>query len=220
MSMIFLIALNEQGWMTNMENLPLSTNVICTIFYSTVALISIVMYNNANNNYDSSRSKIHSFKSFLYIYKIIQVSTLLICIISIWSDHNFLFKLFINTDYLKYIGISLSGLGISLFALSRFSLGSNYSPCYDSYIPKTVNTSGIYSLVRHPIYSSNLLLMLGIFISCGSLIIAINAIILFIYYLISAFIEERAILNKFPNYINYKSTTGMFLPSIIKGMIH
>ena len=217
--MIFLIALNGQGWMTNMENLTLSTNVISTIFYSTVALISIVMYNNANHTYDTNRSKIHSFKSFLYIYKIIQVTTLFICITSIWSDHPLLFKLFNNTDFFKYIGISLSGLGISLFALSRFSLGSNYSPCYDSYIPKTVNTSGIYSLVRHPIYSSNLLLMLGIFISCGSLIIAVNGIILFIYYVISAFIEERAILIKFPDYIKYKSKTGMFIPSIIKGMI-
>jgi protein-S-isoprenylcysteine O-methyltransferase Ste14 len=61
--------------------------------------------------------------------------------------------------------------------------------------------------------------MLGIFISCGSLIIAVNGIILFIYYLISAFIEERAILIKFPDYIKYKSKTGMFIPSIIKGMI-
>ena len=41
-------------------------------------------------------------------------------------------------------------------------------------MPKNLKTTGIYSLVRHPIYSSNILLMIGIFVSTGSLIIAAN----------------------------------------------
>ena len=58
--------------------------------------------------------------------------------------------------------------------------------------------------------------MFGIFLSSGSALILINTLILFIYYLLSAFVEEKAILKKFPKYRKYKSDTGMFLPNIIK----
>ena len=211
--------IKEQEWMINMEDIFFSTNVIATIFYLSVALISIVMYDKANSNYNKNKSKIYSFKSFMYIYKIMQLSTLFICITSIWMDHIYLYKLFNNTETLKYIGISISGFGITIFSIARFTLGKNYSPCYDSYIPKSINTKGIYSIIRHPIYTANLLLMIGIFISSGSAIIALNAIILFLYYAMSAFVEEKAIEKKFPTYATYKNKTGMFFPSIIKGII-
>ena len=135
---------------------------------------------------------------------------------SIWIDHKYLFELYAGNQVLIYTGIAISGLAITLFAISRFSLGENYSPCYDSYMPRNLKTTGIYSLVRHPIYSSNILLMIGIFISTGSLIIAANTIILFTYYVLSAFIEERAIIKKFPKYKSYKSRTGMFIPNFSK----
>tara|TARA_Y100001970_G_scaffold219242_1_gene268980 strand:- start:52 stop:408 length:357 start_codon:yes stop_codon:yes gene_type:complete len=115
-----------------------------------------------------------------------------------------------------YAGIAVSGVAITLFAMSRFSLGKNYSPCYDSYMPKNLKTTGIYSLVRHPIYSSNILLMIGIFISTGSLIIAANTLVLFIYYALSALIEEKAIAKRFPKYESYKRKTGMFLPNFAR----
>ena len=206
--------------MINMENnIFFSTNTVATIFYLTVGLISIIMYNKANSNYNKKGDKIHSFKSFMYIYKVIQLSTLLACIGSIWTNYSILYKLFDNTELFKYIGISISGFGISMFAIARFTLGKNYSPCYDSYIPKSINTKGIYSIIRHPIYTANLILMIGIFVSSASAIVAFNMAILFLYYTISAFIEERAIEKKFPNYIKYKNSTGMFFPSIIKGLI-
>ena len=131
-------------------------DLIPTLFYLAVALISIVMYHKSNSNYNSKTKKIHSIKSFMYLYKYIQISTFIVCMLSIWSDHKYLFKLYSSNDLLVYIGISVSGIAITLFALSRFSLGKNYSPCYDSYMPKNLKTTGIYSLVRHPIYSSNI----------------------------------------------------------------
>ena len=191
-------------------------NLIPTLFYLSVALISIVMYHKSNSSYNSKTKKIHSIKSFMYLYKYIQISTFVACMISIWSSHKYLFKVYSSNDFLIYIGISISGIAITLFALSRFSLGKNYSPCYDSYMPKNLKTTGIYSLVRHPIYSSNILLMIGIFISTGSLIIAVNALILFVYYALSAIIEEKAISERFPKYESYKRKTGMFFPNFAR----
>ena len=202
--------------MINMANLIFSTNGVITLFYLCIAMISILIYGNANTNYYKTNQKIHSLKSFFYIYKLIQFSTLLICLLSIWFDNRLLFKLFYNSEFLKYLGVSISALSISVFSIARFTIGKNYSPCYDSYIPKSINTKGIYSIIRHPIYTSNLLLMIGIFISSGSLIILSNAIILFIYYFISAFIEEMEIEKEFPSYKMYKSRTGMFFPIFVR----
>ena len=199
-----------------MENILTSTSFISTLFYVAVALVSIVMYHKSNADYNSKTKKIHSIASFVYIYKYIQLSTFAVCMVSIWVDHKYLFELYVGNEVLIYTGIATSGLAITLFAISRFSLGKNYSPCYDSYMPRNLKTTGIYSLVRHPIYSSNILLMIGIFVSTGSLIIAANTIILFTYYILSAFIEERAIIKKFPKYKSYKSRTGMFIPSFSK----
>ena len=198
--------------MTILEN----KEFIPTLFYLAVALISIVMYHKSNSNYSSTTKKIHSIKSFMYLYKYIQLSTFVVCMLSIWSNHRYLFKLYNNTDFLVYLGIAMSGIGITLFSISRFSLGKNYSPCYDSYMPNNLKTTGIYSLVRHPIYSSNILLMIGIFISSGSLIIGTNTAVLFIYYSLSAIIEEKAIARRFPKYESYKRRTGMFLPNFAR----
>ena len=199
-----------------MDNILQNTSLVSTLFYIAVALISIVMYNKSNSTYNSNTNRIHSIRSFMYLYKYIQLSTLIVCILCLWYNHKYLFKAYESNDFLVYLGVAISGIAITLFSLSRFSLGKNYSPCYDSYMPKNIKTNGIYSLVRHPIYSSNILLMTGIFISTGSLIIAANTIVLLVYYVISAFIEERAIAGKFPKYKTYKKTTGMFIPHIIK----
>ena len=199
-----------------MENILLHKNAIPTIFYLAVALISFIMYNRANSKYNSNTKRIQSLKSFMYLYKYIQLSTLLVCLLSIWTNHKYLFEVYQDNDFMLYCGIAISGLAITLFSLSRFSLGKNYSPCYDSYMPKNIKTTGIYSIVRHPIYTSNILLMIGIFISTGSLVVAANTVVLSIYYLISAFVEERAITKNFPRYTEYKAKTGMFLPYLTK----
>ena len=202
-----------------MNSFIIDTPLIGTIFYIAVGLISFIMYNNSNSNYSSDTDKIRSLKSFMYFYKIIQLSTLMACIFSLWSDSPTLFKLFVNNDFLVYMGISISGLSISLFAMARFSLGDNYSPCYDSYLPKDINTTGIYSIVRHPIYSSNILLVLGIFLSSASGIVLFNGTVLTLYYYISAAREENAIVKKFPNYWTYQIKTGMFFPHLVKSFV-
>ena len=202
-----------------MNNFIIDTPLIATLFYIAVGLISFIMYNNSNSNYSSDTGKIRSLRSFMYFYKIIQLTTLLACIFSLWSDSPTLFKIFTNNDFLIYLGISISGLSISLFAMARFSLGDNYSPCYDSYLPKDINTTGIYSIVRHPIYSSNILLVLGIFLSSGSAIVLFNGSVLTLYYYISAAREENAIAKQFPNYSTYQIKTGMFFPHLVKSIV-
>ena len=195
-----------------MENILINTNIISTLFYIAVALISIVMYHKSNADYNSKTKKIHSIASFVYIYKYIQLSTFAVCIVSIWVNHRYLFELYTNNDMLAYTGIAISGLAITLFAISRFSLGNNYSPCYDQRKPKTIISSGLYKYVRHPIYSSNVLLLVGTFIISGSYLMLVNILILSLFYAISAYREEKYLINNFTYYKAYSKNTGMFIP--------
>ena len=78
--------------------------------------------------------------------------------------------------------------------------------------PKDFIQHGVYKVVRHPIYLSNLVLLAGVFLISGSAWIGLNFTILFIYYSISAFKEEQYLTKKFPSYKKYKSATSMFIP--------
>ena len=183
-----------------------------TIFFVVVAIINKTVYDSKNNKYIKSKTKpLPSFRSFRSLHKIIRISTLIIFIGSIWINNNIWIKLFSGTTFL-YCGIAITSLAMILFFIAGINLGDHYTPCYDSYIPEDIIQNGVYKLIVHPIYTSNLLLIIGVFIACGSALILINFFILFIYYLMAALSEEKALLNHFPKYKNYKKQTGMFLP--------
>jgi protein-S-isoprenylcysteine O-methyltransferase Ste14 len=196
-----------------MDTFPLfQDRLIATIFFVIVAIINKLVYDRKNHSYIKTKTKtLNSFRSFRYLHKILRISTLIIFIGSIWTDNTIWIKLFSGTTFL-YFGIAITSLAIVLFLIAGINLGDNYTPCYDSYLPEDIIQNGLYKLIRHPIYTSNLLLIFGVFISCGSALILLNFCILFIYYLMAALSEEKALLTHFPNYKNYKKQTGMFLP--------
>ena len=75
-------------------------------------------------------------------------------------------------------------------------------------------TNGPYAHLRHPIYTANLVLLLGFFIATGSLWLLINCGVLFAYYRRAAMYEETALMGQFPDYSEYVSRTGRFFPAI------
>ena len=185
-------------------------NLIATIFFIIIAIINKVVYDRKNSKYTKTKT-LSSFRSFRYLHKILRISTLIIFIGSIWMNNTLWLQLFSSTVYL-YSGIAITTLAMVLFLIAGINLGANYTPCYDSYLPDDIIQNGLYKLIRHPIYTSNLLLVLGVFIACGSALILINFCILLIYYLMAAYSEEKALLKYFPAYKKYKKQTGMFLP--------
>ncbi len=195
------------------DTIPLHQDkLIATFFFIIVAIINKAVYDRKNNNYVKTKTKtLNSLSSFRYLHKILRISTLIIFIGSIWMDNTIWLKLFSSTVYL-YSGIMVTSFAMILFFIAGVNLGSNYTPCYDTYLPDDIIQNGLYKLIRHPIYTSNLLLVVGIFIACGSALILINFCILFIYYLLAALSEEKALIEHFPTYKKYKNQTGMFLP--------
>jgi protein-S-isoprenylcysteine O-methyltransferase Ste14 len=74
-------------------------------------------------------------------------------------------------------------------------------------------TSGMYRLVRHPLYSTGLVILwLAPQVTVNRLVLIVS---LTLYLVIGAYFEERKLLRDFgPAYAEYKSRTPMFIPGL------
>jgi protein-S-isoprenylcysteine O-methyltransferase Ste14 len=114
-----------------------------------------------------------------------------------------------------------AGLGLFFFALglgfaiwARVHIGRNWgTPMSQKEEPELV-TSGPYRLVRHPIYSGILLAAVGTAIALNWFWLVATALA-GIYFVYSAFIEERYLTEQFPDtYPPYRRSTKMLVPFI------
>jgi len=201
---------NNTAFDINIIKSILQENTLILLIVFTISTISLYLYNSDKKYLKKSKNRF-SLKLFRYISMFIHITTIVIVCDSLFID-NFLDLEFHDNLLYMYVGISLSVIAISLFISSKISLGKNYSPCYDQRSPKTVTTSGLYKYIRHPIYSSNILLLIGVLLISGSYLMIINILILSFYYIISAYREEKYLLNKFSYYNTYSKKTGMFVP--------
>jgi len=198
---------------SNIQTL-ISENIIVLLFVFVISLISLYFYDN-DTIYNNKPKNKFSLSIFKMISKLIHVTTIIIVCDSVLID-NFLGLEFHDNLLFTYIGISISTIAISLFISSKITLGKNYSPCYDQRKPKNITSSGLYKYVRHPIYSSNILLLIGTFMISGSYLMLVNIFILSFFYTISAYKEEKYLITNFNYYNGYSKKTGMFLPKYRK----
>jgi protein-S-isoprenylcysteine O-methyltransferase Ste14 len=114
-----------------------------------------------------------------------------------------------------------AGLGLVLFALglgfaiwARRHIGRNWgTPMSKKDEPELV-TSGPYRLVRHPIYSGILLAGVGSAVAL-SWKWMIPVVLAGIYFIYSATVEERYLIEQFPDtYPTYRRSTKMLVPFI------
>ena len=81
---------------------------------------------------------------------------------------------------------------------------------------ETLNTTGIYSMVRHPLYLGNFFISMGIalFIQVWWLII-ITALAFWLYYERIMFVEEEFLRRKFGTlYMQWAEKTPAFIPNL------
>ena len=116
----------------------------------------------------------------------------------------------------SFVGILvfLIGATVGLFALFRNKLGNfNIQPKMKE--NAKLITTGIYAYIRHPMYLSVLLMMLGVFISSPSKIEALFLCLLTIVLVLKAKKEESLWSKKSQEYVEYKKRTKLFIPFIL-----
>jgi protein-S-isoprenylcysteine O-methyltransferase Ste14 len=108
--------------------------------------------------------------------------------------------------------IQLAGfltLVTGLLSLGRF-LTAHPEPLADS----TLKTGGIYSLVRHPIYSGILGLVCGQIISSSSVLVLGLGVGLLGVLMYKSRFEEQLLMKKFPEYATYAARVGRLVPFV------
>jgi len=69
--------------------------------------------------------------------------------------------------WLQLSGALLVLTGYILLQQSFKTLGNNYSPLFDAYLPEQLVTTGHYQQIRHPVYLYNLFVSFGLALSSG-----------------------------------------------------
>lgn len=117
-------------------------------------------------------------------------------------------------DELIFLGVSLFGQAIRIFTIGytpRNTSGRNTS---QGQVAETVNTKGMYSLVRHPLYLGNFFMWLGpvLFVGSAWFLIAF-CLSYWLYYERIIFAEEQFLRSRFGDgYDRWAEKVSAFIP--------
>ena len=131
--------------------------------------------------------------------------------------HSLFISVRASFNLLFYIGLSVSLLGEYIRIITVAFVPTGTSGRNTKWQKATsLNQTGIYSIVRHPLYLGNFLIFLGPFIFSGNIYSIIIFILSFwIYYERIMYAEETFLISKFGNeYENWSSRTPAFIPNI------
>lgn len=126
------------------------------------------------------------------------------------------FSFQVNT-YIKLIGFGIFLVGFVICILARYKLATNWTNALNYQVKENheLVTTGIYGVVRHPIYLGGSLLVLGIELLVGSYLFLAFFVMFFMAY-IQGRKEEKILLDHFgKEYREYKQHTKMLIPLLI-----
>lgn len=119
----------------------------------------------------------------------------------------------LNVAMLIGLILIITGSGCAYFANKE--IGANWSPIIEKTQKQRLVTSGIYGIVRHPLYLSGLLILAGTNIYFGSKWAWAGTIIVLVGILCRIPFEEKQLIKRFgQEYIIYKQQTKAILPWI------
>jgi protein-S-isoprenylcysteine O-methyltransferase Ste14 len=121
----------------------------------------------------------------------------------------------IESPIVRGVGFGLFVLGLALAVWARVFLGRNWGTPMSEKVDATLVTTGPYRYIRHPIYAGLILAMVGTALAL-TIYWLILALVLGIYFVYSASVEERTMSRLFPTtYPAYKKSTHMLIPFIL-----
>jgi protein-S-isoprenylcysteine O-methyltransferase Ste14 len=110
--------------------------------------------------------------------------------------------------------LSLFGFVIRIWAIGTIPKGTSGRNTRAGQIAEELNTSGIYSLVRHPLYLGNYFMWTGIVVfTYNPVFIVIVSLLFWLYYERIMFAEERFLERKFgEEYLLWSQRIPAFIP--------
>jgi protein-S-isoprenylcysteine O-methyltransferase Ste14 len=114
------------------------------------------------------------------------------------------------------VGMVLIITGVTMNVLGRFMLGANWANQIRIYEGHTLNTTGPYAVVRHPLYASLIAIFVGgslVYSNALSLLLTLGVFVPMM--VVRAKKEEALLLKAFAGrYVEYQARTGMLCPRL------
>jgi protein-S-isoprenylcysteine O-methyltransferase Ste14 len=152
-----------------------------------------------------------SFKSLVKLLKVIVLAFLVLQ--TLFLD---LFPISGHPALLRVIGTGLFFMGVAMAVAARLQLGKNWVNIEDyQVLPKqSLITGGIYRYVRHPIYTGDIFLLVGLELALNSWLVL--AVLFPLFVVIRQALKEEALLYRvFPEYAAYCIGTKRFIPFLL-----
>lgn len=113
------------------------------------------------------------------------------------------------------IGLSALGFFIRAITIGTTPAGTSGRNTREGQVAEVLNNTGIYSMVRHPLYLGNYLMWIGIVLFTYNLyFVIIVSLAFWLYYERIMFAEERFLERKFgETYLKWSMTAPAFVPS-------
>ena len=116
----------------------------------------------------------------------------------------------------RFMGFSIFTAGLAIAIIGRLQLGDNWVDLEDSQVlpGQSLVSTGIYSYIRHPIYTGDLLLLLGLQLALNSWLVL--AILILIPVVVRQAVREEIVLSQaLPGYSDYCRLTKRFIPFVL-----
>ncbi|WP_309741624.1 MULTISPECIES: isoprenylcysteine carboxylmethyltransferase family protein [unclassified Chamaesiphon] len=124
----------------------------------------------------------------------------------------------LNTSVWQYLSLILAAifsiLAIVFLGQSLFDLGRNLTPLPHPRDDGQLVKTGIYGIVRHPLYGGVIYLALAYASWRMSWVHVVGSIVLFVFFDAKSRTEEVWLTEKFPDYANYSTVVKKLIPWI------
>lgn len=126
----------------------------------------------------------------------------------------FTFGSFFIISVVKYLFLGFSILGFLIIILALTQLDKNLTPFPTPKQNCTLINTGLYQYIRHPIYTGIIICTIGFGVYNQNVWRIIIGVVLWILFYFKSIYEEKMLIKKFRQYVDYKKNTGRFFPFI------
>ena len=106
--------------------------------------------------------------------------------------------------------------GLLLIVIASMRLGTSLTPTPVPTSGGQLKTAGLYSLVRHPIYTGVLAVVIGIIIRSRSFLVLVVGVVTIGFFYVKSSWEEGQLRRRYPDYGLYASKTPRFIPRLTR----